>query len=133
MKKHTLMAAMLCITPLLALLPGCEGESPTKAIPRTEERMSDYALTQVYMVPIASGQSFDAASFKSQIDPLMEQYGEEEVIGNIRDIANNHSDPQYRIAAVFSIRPYVSNSEFNALADEALTDAERQQLDQLMR
>ncbi len=133
MRTTALFAALLGLAPLLAVLPGCEGESPTKAIPRTEERLADYALNQVYSVPIMSEQAFDAGSFKSQIDPLISQYGEEEVVENIRYIANNHADARYRIAAVFSIRPYVSNDEFNALADEALDEAEREQLDDMLR
>lgn len=133
MKSTALLATALLIGPLLVLLPGCEGESPTAAIPRTEERMSDYALNQVYMVPIASDQEFEQASLKSQIDPLMNQYGEEEVLENIRFIANNHVNAQVRLAAVFSYQPYVTNDQFWDLAEQALTEPQLDELERLIQ
>jgi len=133
MKTRSLIAAALC-TPFLALpLAGCEGESLTKAIPKTEDRLNDYALQQIYAIPITTGEQFDASSLKQQIDPLVAQHGEEQVVEVITSIAKTHEQPTYRIAAVFSIRPYVTDAEFSALADEALDDASRAELDALLR
>lgn len=132
MKLFPMLTVTLTLSALLSPMVGCEGESPTAAIPKTEDRLSSYALTQIYMVPITSGMGYDADSFKSQIDSVIAEYGEEAVVEKIKEIATTHEDPAYRVAAVFSIRPYVSGDEFDALADTLDADS-RAELDAMVR
>lgn len=133
MKTTALLVTAVCASLLILPLAGCDGEMPTKAIPKTEDRLNDYALTQIYAVPITTGEPLDASSIKSQTDQLVSQHGEEQVVEVITSIATTHADPSYRVAAVFSARPYVTDAEFDALADEALDDAGRAELDALLR
>lgn len=133
MKTTALLTATLCAPLLILPLAGCDGESPTKAIPKTEDRLNDYSLTQIYQVALISGEPLDASSIKSQTDQLVSQHGEEQVVEVITSIATTHADPSYRVAAVFSARPYVTDAEFDALADQALDDAGRAELDALLR
>lgn len=132
--KNTLNIILaICLFSMVLPMAGCDGDMPTKAIPRTEDKMNDYALTQIYMVPIASDSGFDADQFKTQIDALIGQYGEDEVIEKIKEIATTHDDTAYRVAAVFSIQPYVGDLEFETLADDALDEQGRKMLDEQMR
>lgn len=130
MKSLPALALSCLVLPALLLLFGCDGESPTKAIPRTEATLNDYALTQVYQAASLAGGPLDVSSLKSQIDPLIGQYGEEQVVDKIKEIAADNSDPATRATATFSIQPYVSATEYNGMVD-ALDNAARSSFDEL--
>ncbi|MEM9415492.1 MAG: hypothetical protein AAGA29_08460 [Planctomycetota bacterium] len=117
MNTTTKRAALLALAISLCPMVGCEGESPTAAIPKTEGRLNDYALTQIYEVALLAGEPLNASSLKSQIDPLISQYGEAQVIDKIKEIASNDDAPATRAAAVFSIQPYVDADTYNDMVD----------------
>lgn len=124
------------LTPTLGLmitflpLAGCEGESPTKAIPKTEALLNEQAITQVLTVAINSGTPLDASSIKSQIDPLIAQYGEAPVVDKLKELAASNDDPATRAAAVFAVKPYVDSAAYQAM-QAALDEPARASFDEL--
>ncbi|XAL99711.1 hypothetical protein OT109_19295 [Phycisphaeraceae bacterium D3-23] len=132
MKPATSLAAVVLASMSAVPLVGCDGESPTKSIQRTEDKLNDYALTQIYAAATVTGEPLDASSLKSQIDPLVGQYGEEAVIDKIKEIAVGDEPPATRAAAVFSIQPYVDADTYNGMVD-ALDDDARRAFDTMTR
>lgn len=123
MKTRYALAVTALILPSATLLTGCDGESPTSAIPKTERTLNSYALEQIYMVPITTGDMLDADALKSQIDVLVGEYGEEEVVDRIKEVASDHVTPAYRAAATYSAQHYVPTAEYNRMVDALDDDA----------
>lgn len=123
MKRLPILALPALLLPTPLLIAGCDGQSPTNAIPKTERTLNRVALEQIFMVPITTEEMLDAGELKSQIDVLVGEYGEEEVVDRIKEIADDHVTPAYRAAATYSAQHYVPTAEYNRMVDALDDDA----------
>ncbi|MAG92533.1 MAG: hypothetical protein CMJ48_02105 [Planctomycetaceae bacterium] len=86
-------------------------------------------LLQIYQVLVEAAAKPKMDEVQSGIDAVIEEYGRDVTIEQIKKISLRHENAEIRLAAVFSLTPYVAESEFETFARETLDEATAARLD----